>query len=161
MNQGTGENTISLYRQFHNIPLQKLPQNWWASSSKHWGLLPQNLWEGLLLSFGRENKSFQRLIILFFLYKILIYSLQSTRRMRTFSQLLLSQIDKVVICPNGPILLIPYWVSPWQTKTYQSQDKEEQSNILLWKKECKNCTEQSTKLKKYVEIVKVIGIRIY
>lgn len=66
MNQGTAENTISLYRQFHNIPLQKLPQSWWASSSKHWGLFPQNLWEGLLLSFGRENKSFQRLIVFIF-----------------------------------------------------------------------------------------------
>lgn len=26
--QRTGEKTISLYRQFHNIPLQKLPQHW-------------------------------------------------------------------------------------------------------------------------------------
>lgn len=107
MNQGTGENTISLYRQFHNIPLQKLPQSWWASSSKHWGLFPQNLWEGLLLSFGRESKSSRRLIIFIFPLKTFIYFLQSTRRMRMFCQFLLSQVDKVVICYNGPILLIP------------------------------------------------------
>lgn len=52
--------------------------------------------------------------------------------MRTVSQFLLSQVDAVVICPNGQILLILCVILA--TNIYEKQDKDHQSDTLLRKK---------------------------
>ena len=52
--------------------------------------------------------------------------------MRTISQFLLSQVDVIVISPNGQILLI--FCVILANNIYEKQDKDHQSDTLLWKK---------------------------
>ena len=65
--------------------------------------------------------------------------------MRTVSQFLLSQVDAVVICPNGQILLILYVILA--TNIYEKQDKDHQSDTLLRKKEQINTSNKLKQIK--------------
>lgn len=52
--------------------------------------------------------------------------------MRTISQFLLSQVDVIVICPNGQILLI--FCVILANNIYEKQDKDHQSDTYFQKK---------------------------